>query len=305
MLNRRDFLLRSAVLTGSAMGACGTVPSWGQTDLPGRDPKLSREVGITTSSLSGHLAAKPAAGQFSLLELPRIMRDELDMRVIDLNTSSLASTEPKYLEQVREAAAKANVVLTNLKLNQRGLDMNSADEAARSKAMDAYKKSIDAAARLGLRWVRPLPLKERPDMQRHVAAYRELAQYGQPHNISLLVENYGWMEDDPASVVQLVKAIGGSAAACPDTGNWANNEVRYAGLKQTFPLAVSCDYKFRELTPDGEHPLYDLQRTWEIGWRAGFRGPWCLEHANRDRATLFKELALVRDQLRSWMKAAA
>ena len=53
------------------------------------------------------------------------------------------------------------------------------------------------------------------------------------------------------------------------------------------------------------HPAYDLQRCFQIGWEAGFRGPWCLEHANRDRAALFRELALLRDRLRAWAKAAA
>ena len=99
------------------------------------------------------------------------------MRVIDLNTSTLASEEPAYLDKVRAAADKAGCILTNLKLNQRGLDMNSRDKDVRNKALTIYKKSIDAAAKLGLKWARPLPLKEKPDMAIHVASYRELADY--------------------------------------------------------------------------------------------------------------------------------
>ena len=59
-------------------------------------------------------------------------RDELGMRVIDLNTSSLGSQEPKWLEKVRTAVADAGCVMINLKLNQRGLDMNSEDVRPRS-----------------------------------------------------------------------------------------------------------------------------------------------------------------------------
>ena len=46
-------------------------------------PKLGQlrgQVGITTSSLSGHLVARPAAGKLTLLDLPKFMRDELDMK---------------------------------------------------------------------------------------------------------------------------------------------------------------------------------------------------------------------------------
>jgi len=267
--------------------------------------RLAGEVGITTSSFSGHLVASPKKpGQFDLLELPRILRDELDMRVIDLNTSSLGHVDKPWLDQVRKVVDDAGCVLTNLKMNQGGLDMNSPDAAVREKALAEYRRSIDAAAHLGIPYARPLPLKQRPDMAIHVASYRALADYGAERGVKLLVENYGWMESNPQSVPKLIKAIDRDVAATPDTGNWVDNEVRYAGLKAAFPYAVSCDFKARTLGPNGEHDLYDLQRCFEVGWECGFRGPWCLEHAHRDRSQLFKELALLRDRLRDWMKAS-
>ncbi len=292
-LTRRSFVIAVAGSPWAASGLLHAAP-------PAGEP-LAREVGVTTSSFSRHLAARPGPGQFSLLELPRILRDELDMRVIDLNTSSLASQEPAYLDKVRAAAEAAGCVITNLKLNQRDVDMNSAEDAVRERALAVYKQSIDAAARLGARWARPLPAAPRPDMKIHVASYRELARYAKPRGIQMLVENFGWMQDDPESVVKLVRAVGEDVAACPDTGNWNDNELRYEGLQRTFPLAVSCDFKARQLGPQGQHALYDLRRCFQIGWDAGFRGPWCLEHANADRTALFRELALLRDMLRQWM----
>lgn len=293
-LDRRQFVL-GATATVAAASRLGAAPQ------EATEQRLDREIGVTTSSLSQHLTAAAARGKFTLLELPRILRNELDMRVIDLNTSTLASNEPKYLDRVRAAAEKAGCVLTNLKMNQRGLDMNSRDEAVRRRALDAYRRSIDAAARLGCRWARPLPLAEKPDMQLHVAGYRELADYGKGRGVRLLVENYGWMDDDPQSVPRLIEAIDRDVAASPDTGNWASDKVRYAGLAEAFPLAVTCDFKARQLGPEGEHSAYDLRRCFDVGWKAGFRGPWCLEHANADRAALFRELALLRDMLRRWM----
>jgi hypothetical protein len=297
-LSRRSFLGGAASLaaTAAVRNACTA----GEEDR--KPPALAKEVGITTSSLSGHLVGQPARGKFTLLELPRLLRDELDLRVIDLNTSTLASFEPKYLDQVRKAADDAGCVLTNLKLNQRGLDMSSPNRAARQRALAEYKRSIEAAGRLGLRWARPLPTAQRPDPEVHVASYRELADFAAERKVQMLVENYGWMEADPRSVVRLVEAVGRNVAACPDTGNWASNAVRYEGLKLTFPKAATCDFKARQLGPDGSHDAYDLRRCFTIGWEAGFRGPWCLEHANPDRTVLFRELALLRDLLRQWMR---
>jgi hypothetical protein len=293
-LDRRGFLVGS-----TALAACTACRAEEEGDS--RQDKLARQVGITTSSLSGHIAASPARGKITLLELPRVLREELDMRVIDLNTSTLASDEPKYLDRVREAADKAGCVLTNLKMNQRGLDMNSPDEKVRRHALEVYTQSINTAARLGCRWARPLPQQPKPDMRIHVASYRELADYAAKRGVQMLVENYGWMSSDPQSVPRLIEAIDRDVAASPDTGNWTSDEVRYAGLAQAFPLAVTCDFKARELGAKGEHAKYDLKRCFEVGWSAGFRGPWCLEHANRDREALFRELALLRDMLRGWM----
>lgn len=295
-LTRRRFLRTLSV--GTALGslrpldgACGAVSP----------PSLAGAVGVTTSSFSGHLAATSSRKKFTLLELPRLMRDELGMRVIDLNTSSLASMDEAYLDRLRDAAEKAGCVFTNLKMNQRDLDMNSPDAATRREALRQYKRSIDAATRLGCRWARPLPSRARPEMRLHVASYQELADYGAGRKVELLVENFGWMQSDPESVVRLVHAVGRNVAACPDTGNWANDAIRREGLEKTFPHAVTCDFKARRLGPNGEHELYDLRQCFDIGWKAGFRGPWCLEHAHPDRAQLFKELAILRDMLRRWM----
>jgi hypothetical protein len=169
--------------------------------------------------------------------------------------------------------------------------------------MAEYKRALDAAARLKLRWTRPLPTKARPHLPTYVAGFRELADYANERGIQMLVENYGWMQADAESMPQLIEEVGRKVAACPDTGNWSSDEVRYAGLAKVFPLAVTCDFKARELGPEGEHTAYDLQKCFQVGWDAAFRGPWCLEHAHRDRKQLFRELVLLRDLLRKWMAA--
>ncbi len=102
-------------------------------------------------------------GQFKLLELPRIVHDELGMRIIDMNTTTLGSLDPAALDQFRTAAAEAGSLLTNLKMNQRDIDMDSAEPAMRRHALAEYKRTIDAASRLGCRWARPLPRQNRPD----------------------------------------------------------------------------------------------------------------------------------------------
>lgn len=301
-IDRRQF----ARLATGAVTSLATASTLVAADPPlGRVPELSGAIGIVSASAAAQLTGRATNGKFTLLELPRILRDELDLSVLDLNTSSFPSFEKvtaRYLEKLRAAADDAKCVLTNLKMNQPGIDMNNADADVRKKAIDEYKRSIDIAKQLGCRWVRPLPRKEKPDLDIHIASYRELCDYAASRNVQLLVENFGWMQADPNSVVDLVKKIGHQVAAGPDTGNWDTNSIRYDGLQRTFPLAVTCDFKARQMSASGEHPLYDLKRCFQIGWDAGFRGPWALEHGHSDTKTFFRDLGLLRDMIREGLR---
>ncbi len=257
-------------------------------------------IGITTSSIDSHLGATSAGGRIAIMDLARVMRDELGMRVIDLNTNTLAKAG-KRIDAFRIEAEKAGCVITNVKMNQRGLDMNSPDVNVRNRALDVYRKSIDDAAKAGAKWARPLPLPQKPDLTIHVDSYRRLADHAEKRGVRMLVENYGWMQADPDSIPVLIKRINRNVAASPDTGNWNSDELRWKGLRRSFPLAVTCDFKAKTLDQDGGHAAYDLRRCFEIGWEAGFSGPWCLEHAHRDRGKLLKELVLLRNMLAGWM----
>lgn len=293
MLDSRRVFLKSALAFAVGAGVA-------RADTKDKN-SLAREVGITTGSFMRHLSVKPQAGKLCLLDLPKIMRDELGMKVIDLMTATLASFEPDYLDKLRDAADKAGCVLTNLKMNLKGFDLDSADAAIRARALAEYKRKLDAAARLGVRWARPLPPEQRPDLDIHVDSYRELIDYAAPKKIQLLIENNGWIKSDADAIPRVIKAVDRNLAAQPDTGNWKNNDIRYAGLAKAFPLAVSCDFKALTLGPDGEHAAYDLKRCFQIGWDAGFRGPWCLEHFHDDLKMLFREFGLLRDMLKKWM----
>ena len=97
------------------------------------------------------------------------------------------------------------------------------------------------------------------------------------------------------------RIVGRGIAVQPDTGNWSD-EIRYEGLKNAFPLAVTCDFKAMPLGPGDEHPAYDLRRCFQIGVDAGFRGPWCMEHFNNTLEGLWRGFARVTAMLRDWMK---
>lgn len=265
------------------------------------EDKVHSKVGLVSATLAAHQEHRVERG-IAFLDLPKIAREELGMEVLDLNTMNFPSWEPALLERFRAQAEKVGIPLTNLKLNQRGVQIGSPDADERASGMKTYRDSIDAAALLGLRWVRPLPTAKAPNRALMIDSLRELSDYASGKGIQVLVENFGWLQTDPEGVAQLIRDCDCGLAASPDTGNWISNEIRYEGLARTFTLAATCDFKAKSLGPEFQHGEYDLRRCFQIGWDAGFRGPWCIEHGNPDLAILYRELRWLREQLEAWIQ---
>lgn len=294
-MNRRQFLAFSASASvtsaTSAFGAGARLP---------RSP-WEREVGLVAATLGAHQSHRKPGG-ITLPDLPKFIRGELGIRVIDMNTMNFGKLELKAAATLRTAAEREGCVLTNLKLNQRGLDLASPEAELRKHALKVYRASIDAAKVMGMKWVRPLPRPKQGDRRLLIAGLRELDDYAGERGLRVLVENFGWMQSDPNSVTDLIRDVGRDQPASPDTGNWSDNAIRHAGLKATFPLAATCDFKAKTFNAKGEHPAYDLKKCFHLGWDAGFRGPWCIEHGHRELPQLLQNLRRIKEMLDRWMR---
>lgn len=293
--SRRTFL---SLVPAAALGATlQHVVAADDDRRRGRD--LRGQYGLTTGSFVRHLSVEPRPGKLVLLDLPQIMRDELDLKVLDLMTRTFASLDEAYCDRLRNAAEKAGRTITNLKMNLEGVDIASADEELRHRSLQAYKQTIDVAARLGCRWARPATTNQRPDFDRLIAGLRELNDYAESKGLSLLVENNGWMKADPTALPRIASAFNGTIGVQPDTGNWTG-AARYTGLAKAAPHSVSCDFKALQLGPHGEHPDYDLRRCFDAAWSGGFRGPWCFEAFDATLAGLLRVFVKLREMLTAW-----
>ena len=289
------------------LGAVGlTMPVFGRAAPTAPYPPLPDFIGINTVCFNWHYRAAAAAQRIDPYDVPRLMSDELGVRVIDVVSTMLNTREHAPLEKFRQEAERARCVITNLKINIPD-PLASGDAAVRKQGIEEYKRWIEAAAVLGARWVRPLAGRTMPNWDTLIAGSSEIAAHAAAYNITVLVENYSWLERDADLIPRMVTALSGRIAAQPDTFNWVDHPTRLAGLRNTFPLAKSCDFKVRDLGPNNEHPAYDLHECFKLGWRSGFRGPWCIEHVNKvapaaaqDKAALIRELKWITHQLRLW-----
>ncbi len=292
--NRRNFVRLTSLSAGAlALNSCSEQMGKKETN------SLEDVVGITTG---GGFGLRKGLGKLTLLDLPKYLRDDIGIRLIDINSRWFDSLDEKLLNLTREAAENADCFFTNFKVNHGVGNLNSPKEDVRKQAMLDARKRIDAAKILGTRWIRFVMPK---DIIKNPAALRELADYAGERGIQLLVENAGWIKSDPSGVAASVKAIGRNVAPCPDTGNWDNNEIREKGLPLSFPGAASCDFKVFQMGPDKKHPQYDLKHCFDIGWKAGFRGPWVIEHMHDGSDSLAVDTVYIREMLMKWIGESA
>ena len=308
-----------ALLGGGTLVSCDDSKGGGETGgsstysgsgSEGR-PDLSGEIGITT----GGFNSQRESGEMTLENLPRFLNGELGMSLIDVNSRWFTSFDRSYVDACRELAAASGCHYSNLKVNHRFGSLYSNDAAEAEAAMAESRTMVDVAGWLGARWIR-FVLPEKQTLSGELFKHRELLGYAAEKSVQVVVENGGWMQSRADSIQLGVKALNRGAeaidegaaarslalaASAPDTGNWAD-EVRDEGLAKSFPGAVTCDFKVYDLNADGEHEKYDIRRCFDIGWQAGYRGPWLLEHWSEDTSALVRDLLLLRDQLRAWMQ---
>ena len=137
MQKRRQFLRAGCAVLGAASMADVSQKVYakgpaGEKRKPQvtQDPALAGQLGIVTAILSRHMSVKPEPGKFTLLELPKVMRDELDLTVIDYNSVNFPNFDPAMLEKLRANTDEAGCVATNLKMNQK-VDIGSTDNEKR------------------------------------------------------------------------------------------------------------------------------------------------------------------------------
>jgi sugar phosphate isomerase/epimerase len=287
--SRRDFFCRLAAYGVTALGCDGA-----------EGVRAKIRIGINTSSFGRQRSSSDATERIARDDIPVVMRDELGLDIIDLESVTFGPRDPGTAERFRARAEAAGCRIINLKVNAHDLPFDSEDRSQREYALAEYRGWIEVAARLGARSLRPYPATQRPQLETLLESYARLADHGERHGIVLLIENYQWIEKDPHIMPEMVRRLGGRVSILVDTGNWADAETRRLGLAAAFPHAITCDFKVRELDATGAHPAYDLRECFDLGHRAGFPGPWCIEHTHSRRRDLVRELRQIKGMLESW-----
>ncbi len=221
----------------------------------------------------------------TLLDFPRVARDEFGFDAIELNSPFFASREAGYLAELRGRAEEAGVAMLGIAVDREG-DLAALDPAERQAAVDNHIPWLDAARALGCRFVRAnLGGRDTPDPEAAVGAgiesFAALARAGGERGVLVVIENHWGLTVDPENMVRVFEGVGSPhLGALADFGNFPPEE-RYRSLERIAPYAKTAHAKFHDFDEAGEPIGIDIARCVAILRGAGYSGTWGIEYEGK------------------------
>lgn len=220
---------------------------------PAADAKPPRWYDISLAAWSLHRTIGEGEGRIPMLELPRLAREEFGIEAVELVSTMLASREPAYIEQFAANAAQHNVKTLLIMVDGEGA-IASPDAAERADSVRRHMAWIDIAAALGCHSIRlnwhgageddaKDPVRCREVIDRSIAPFRELCDYGDGKDINVIIENHGGPSSYPTAMVQLMVSVDHPRfGTLPDFGNFPADVDRYEAtdLLMNYAKAVSA-----------------------------------------------------------------
>ena len=198
-------------------------------------------------------------------------------------TGHFSSTEPAYLDQLREAVAKAGSHIVDL--GHGGRSFYHPDKAKRDAAIEYGKKGVDIAARIGSPSVRQ-HINGAPGMKADVniaaETLGELAAYGEKKNIVINLENDEPVAEGPFFLVAVMDRVHSPyLRGLPDFANSMNPsgdaEQNYKAVAAMFKHVFNMSHVKSAYASEGKVYEVDLARLFDIAKRAGYRGYFSME----------------------------
>jgi sugar phosphate isomerase/epimerase len=186
-----------------------------------------------------------------------------------------------FLDSLNKTAAKAGIKNLLVMVDGAGM-LGSQDETQRKKSIDDHKKWIDATSHLGCPYMRINAHGDGSPEEMMITcerSIRELADYAEAKNVSIVVENHGGISNDGSWLKKLLTNLKDkNIASLPDFDNWCierengqlwgapciNEYPRYQGMKDLLPFAKAISIKAFEFDEKGDETTIDFKIMFQL-----------------------------------------
>jgi sugar phosphate isomerase/epimerase len=215
------------------------------------------------------------------LDFPAFAKREFDIEAVEYVNRFFSdkAKDNNYLTDLKKQAADQGVTNVLIMIDDEGA-LGDPDEEKRKQAVENHYKWVEAAKFLGCHSIRVNARSEGPyDEQMKLAAdgLRQLCEFGDKHNVNIIVENHGGLSSNGEWLAGVMKKVDNKrCGTLPDFGNFQTSPGqwydRYMGVKELMPYAKGVSAKSHEFDADGNEVRTNYKKMVKIVLDAGYHG---------------------------------
>jgi len=250
---------------------------------PAQSPKLKGGNILASETYSYRDLIR--AGKLDMLTVPAFCKEQ-GIPGISYNDMFFKTVDDAFIDEVKAAVKKAGRVVTCYVIEG---NLALADESKRQAQIEADKRKMRAAARLGAPVVRinvgstgPEKADDTVGVDRVIKIFNEeLVPLAKELNIRISIENHGGVSKTAANIVKIIKGTDPKwVGALVDFGNFPL-EHKYEEVEQVAPYAFVTHVKVNVFDENGEAKEYDFPRVLGTLKKNHYKGPISVEYEGK------------------------
>jgi L-ribulose-5-phosphate 3-epimerase len=279
LISRRCFLGRSA----TAILGVSSISKTGENIRGDENEPLFR-ISLAEWSLHRTLFA----GKLDHLDFARAANNDFGVKAVEYVNQFFKDKagDRKYLSAMKTRTSDLGVRNVLIMIDDEGA-LGDPDEALRKKAVENHYKWVEAAKFLGCHSIRVNAQSQgsyEDQLERAADGLRRLTEFGEEHQINIIVENHGGLSSNGTWLASVMKKV--SHPRCgtlPDFGNFnlgkGQQYDRYKGVQELMPFAKGVSAKSNDFDERGNEIKTDYRRMMKIVLDAGYKGYVGIEYS--------------------------
>jgi L-ribulose-5-phosphate 3-epimerase len=278
--NRRDFI-RSTIAAGAGLaGLAGAASLAPAQELTKKKEPLFK-ISLAEWSLHRALSGGPTKAKMTNLDFPKAAKEDYGIDAIEFVNQFFKdkANDKEYLADLKKRSDDLGVKMLLIMCDGEGA-LGDADEKKRQKAVENHYRWVEAAKYLGCHAIRVNAQSSGSydeQLERAADGLRKLSDFGDKHEIDVIVENHGGLSSNGEWLAAVMKRANHKrCGTLPDFGNFnlggGKEYDRYKGVAELMPFAKAVSAKSHDFDDKGNETHTDYKKMMKIVLDAGYHG---------------------------------
>jgi L-ribulose-5-phosphate 3-epimerase len=284
--NRRDFI-RSTIAAGAGLAGLAGATSLAPAQELTRKKEPLFKISLAEWSLHRALSGGPTKAKMTNLDFPKAAKEDYGIDAIEFVNQFFKdkANDKEYLAELKKRSDGLGVKMLLIMCDGEGA-LGDADEKKRQKAVENHYRWVEAAKYLGCHAIRVNAQSSGSydeQLERAADGLRKLSEFGDKHEINVIVENHGGLSSNGEWLAAVMKRVNHKrCGTLPDFGNFnlggGKEYDRYKGVAELMPFAKAVSAKSYDFDDKGNETKIDYKKMMKIVLDAGYHGHVGIEY---------------------------